>query len=62
VPLSLERYDYWNFAKEFETIKKTGIFSRMTLYEVNNIIQSDGKGGIIEIKPQFLDKLKKLTK
>lgn len=62
VPLTLERYDYWGFAAEFEMIDKTGIFSRMTLYEVNNIIQSDGKGGIVEIKPELLAKLKTLIK
>ncbi len=62
VPLTLERYDYWDFAAEFEMIEETGIFSRMTLYEVNNIIQSDGKGGIVEIKPELLAKLKTLIK
>ena len=62
MPLTLERYDYWDFATEFEMIKNTGIFSRMTLYETNNIIQSDGKGGIVEIKPELLNKLEELTK
>ncbi len=62
VPLTLERYDYWDFAAEFEMVRATGIFSRMTLYETNNIIRSDGKGGIIEIKPELLDKLGELTK
>ncbi|MCK5811634.1 MAG: hypothetical protein KAG94_01925 [Clostridiales bacterium] len=62
VPLTLERYDYWDFATEFETVRDSGDFSRMTLYEVNNIIQSDGKGGIVEIKPELLAKLKTLIK
>ena len=62
VPLTLERYCYWDFAAEFEMVRDTGIFSRMTLYEVNEVIQSDGKGGIIEVKPELLEKLKELTK
>ncbi|MCF7689703.1 MAG: hypothetical protein K9M98_13080 [Cephaloticoccus sp.] len=61
VPLTLERYAYWDFAAEFATIRKTGIFSRMTLYETNDIIQSDGKGGIMEIKPGLLEELARLT-
>ena len=62
VPLTLERYCYWDFASEFEMIRDTGIFSRMTLYETFNVIQSDGKGGIIEVKPELLEKLKALTR
>lgn len=62
VPLTLERYVYWDFAAEFETIRDTGIFSRMTLYETDNIIQSDGRGGIIDAKPELLAKLAVLTK
>ncbi len=61
VPLTLERYDYWDFAAEFELVRDTGIFSRMTLYETNNVIKSDGKGGIIEVKPELLEKLEVLT-
>jgi len=62
VPMTLERYDYWDFAAEFEMVRDTGIFSRMTLYEINDIIHSDGKGGIIEIKPELLKQLENLTK
>jgi len=61
VPLTLERYDYWDFAAEFEMVRDTGLFSRMTLYEINDIIHSDGKGGIIEIKPELLKQLESLT-
>jgi hypothetical protein len=61
VPLTLERYGYWDFAAEFERVRDTGIFSRMTLYETNDVIQSDGKGGIIEVKPELLEKLEALT-
>lgn len=61
VPLTLERYDYWDFAAEFERVRDTGIFSRMTLYETNNVIQSDGKGGIVEVKPELLERLEVLT-
>jgi hypothetical protein len=61
VPLTLERYDYWDFAAEFERVRDTGIFSRMTLYETNDVIQSDGKGGIVEVKPELLEKLEALT-
>ncbi|MEZ5277889.1 MAG: hypothetical protein R3F07_16025 [Opitutaceae bacterium] len=61
VPLTLERYGYWDFAAEFETIRKTGIFSRMTLYETNDVIQSDGQGGIVEVKPELLEKLATLA-
>ena len=62
VPLTLERYDYWDFAAEFETVRNLGTFSRMTLYETNNVINSDGKGGIIEVKPELLEQLENLTK
>ena len=61
VPLTLERYDYWDFGAEFERVRDTGIFTRMTHYETNNIIQSDGKGGIVEIKPELLAQLEELT-
>lgn len=61
VPLTLERYDYWDFADEFEMVRDTGIFSRMTLYETNNVIRSDGKGGIFEVKPELLKQLEQLT-
>lgn len=61
VPLTLERYDYWDFAAEFEMIEKTEIFSRMTLYETNDVIKSDGNGGIIEVKPELLKQLETLT-
>jgi len=61
VPLTLERYGYWDFAAEFKMVRDTGIFSRMTLYETNDVIQSDGKGGIVEIKPELLEELRILT-
>lgn len=61
VPLTLERYGYWDFAAEFERVRDTGIFSRMTFYETNDIIQSDGKGGIVEVKPELLERLEVLT-
>jgi hypothetical protein len=62
VPLTLERYGYWDFAAEFKMVRDTGIFSRMTLYETNDVLQSDGKGGIVEIKPELLEELKALTR
>lgn len=61
-PMTLERYVYWDFASEFETVRDKDIFSRMTLYEVDNVIKSDGKGGITVEKPVLLRKLKELTK
>jgi hypothetical protein len=61
IPMTLERYDYWDFAEDFKMVRDTGIFSSMTLYETNNIIQSDGKGGIVEIKPGLLKQLEKLA-
>ena len=62
IPMTLERYDYWDFAADFEMVDNTGIFSSITLYETNNVIQSDGKGGIVEIKPELLEKLEELMK
>ena len=62
VPITYERYPYWDFAKDFEQIRDTGIFSGMTLYETQHIVQSDGKGGLIEKEPELLKKLEKLTK
>ncbi|MCD6321590.1 MAG: hypothetical protein J7L77_01055 [Clostridiales bacterium] len=62
VPLTLERYVYWDFAAEFEMVRDLGVFSRMTLYEVNDVIKSDGKGGIVVEKPELLARLKELTK
>jgi len=62
VPLTLERYDYWDFAAEFELVRNSGIFSRMTLYETNNVIESDSVGGIVEVKPELLKQLEVLTK
>ena len=62
VPMTLERYGYWDFAAEYEMVRDTGIFSRMTYYEINDIIQSDGKGGLVEIKPELLKQLENLTK
>jgi hypothetical protein len=62
VPMTFERYDYWDFAEDFKMIRDTGLFSRMTLYEINDVIRSDGKGGIIEIKPELLGQLEKLTR
>ena len=61
-PMTLERYVYWDFADEFEMVQEKGIFSRMTLYEVDEVIKSDGKGGIIVKKPELLKKLAELTK
>ena len=62
VPLTFERYSYWDFAVEFERIRDTGIFSRMTLYETNDVIRSDGKGGIYDLKPELLERLEELTR
>ena len=62
VPMTFERYDYWDFAEDFKMIRDTGLFSRMTLYEINDVIRSDGEGGIIEIKPELLGQLEKLTR
>lgn len=62
VPLTFERYGYWDFAAEFERVRDTGVFARMTYYETNDIIRSDGKGGIIEIKPEQLKQLEELTR
>lgn len=61
VPITYERYPYWDFAKDFEQIRDTGIFSSMILYETAHIIKSDGEGGIIEKEPELLKKLEKLT-
>lgn len=61
VSMTMERYCYWDFAADFELIRDTGIFSGMTLYETNDVIQSDGKGGIVEIKPELLEQLEELT-
>lgn len=61
VPLTLERYVYWDFAAEFELVRDLGIFSRMTLYEVNDVIKSDGKGGIVVEEPELLNRLEELT-
>lgn len=61
VPLTFERYGYWDFAAEFERVRDTGLFARMTYYETNDIIQSDGKGGIVEVKPEVLKQLEVLT-
>ena len=60
--MTFERYDYWDFAEDFKMIRDTGLFSRTTLYEINDVIRSDGKGGIIEIKPELLGQLEKLTR
>ena len=60
-PMTLERYVYWDFAAEYEMVRDLGIFSRMTLYEVDEVIKSDGEGGITVEKPELLAKLKKLT-
>ncbi|MBN1624226.1 MAG: hypothetical protein JW903_07640, partial [Clostridia bacterium] len=60
-PMTLERYDYWDFAEEFKMVRDTGLFSRMTLYEINDVIISDGKGGIIEQKPGLLEQLEHIT-
>jgi hypothetical protein len=58
VPLNLERYDYWDFAEDFRFVDESGIFDRMTLYETNDILRSDGKGGLVELKPELLDDLR----
>ena len=60
-PMTLERYDYWDFAEDFKMMRDTGLFSRMTLYEINDVIRSDGKGGIIELKPELLEQLEHIT-
>jgi hypothetical protein len=60
-PMTLERYDYWDFAEDFKMVRDTGLFSRMTLYEINDVIRSDGKGGIIELKPELLEQLEHIT-
>lgn len=62
VPMTLERYVYWDFAAEYEMVRDKRIFSRMTLYEVDNVIKSDGKGGITIEKPELMAKLSELTK
>ncbi|HOP11116.1 MAG TPA: hypothetical protein PK629_06470 [Oscillospiraceae bacterium] len=61
VPLTYERYCYWDFAADFEYIRSTGKFDNMTLYETADVIESDGKGGINILKPELLDRLKELT-
>lgn len=61
VPLTLERYVYWDFAADFEMVRGTGIFSRITLYETDEVIKSDGMGGIVIEKPELLERLEELT-
>ena len=60
VPLNLERYDYWDFAGDFRLVRDSGLFDRMTLYETNDILRSDGKGGLLELKPEMLEELRNI--
>ena len=61
VPINLERYDYWDFAGDYRYVRDSGLFDRITLYETNNILRSDGKGGLVELKPELLNELKALV-
>jgi hypothetical protein len=64
VPLTIERYTYWDFPAEYEFLRDTGLFSRMTLYETANVLAGDGKGRVVptERGKDILPRLSKLLK
>lgn len=61
VPMTYERYvDMENFISDYETVKKTGIFDSITLYETCSVFQTDKDGFVCEKNPEFIKALKEL--
>lgn len=46
VPLTVERYTYFDFVSEFEMLRDTGYFDRMSLYETANLFCGNEAGGV----------------
>jgi len=61
VPMTYERYCYWDFPGDYKRLRDTGLFSSCILYETAEIFKSDQKGGVIVKKPEIYEAVMKLT-
>lgn len=65
VPMTVERYVYWDFMADYELLQNTGLFSRMTLYETANVLVGDENGNVVltqkgeEVLPRLAEMIKK---
>ncbi len=65
VPMTVERYAYWDFIAEYEMLRDTGLFSGMTLYETADIFRANEEGEILltqkgkEVIPRLTEMIKK---
>jgi len=59
-PITYERYLREDFVRDYRTVRDSGYFTSITLYEVANVLKSDGAGGVIEKCPELFRELRKM--